>query len=266
MRVLECMKLLKNIVWTPLEYIEASVISREASIEMLSRMDWMTLKPKTIVDIGCGTGEMSIELQKRYPDAHLLAFDLSQPMLDYAKKTVSRCVCADAERLPLRDQSVDLIFANFLTPWHTDLRTLLREWRRVLHPNGILMFTALGPDTLKEWRVMEDIELVPQLIDMHDIGDILLAEKFSDPVLDVSHYITTYRDKKKLTTELLASGMLIEFPENWNDFFSENEDRWTVSYEVIYAHAFAPLANEFVEEGVTKIPLANLRQAIENKK
>ena len=87
-------------------------------------------------------------------------------------------MCADAEKLPLRNQTVDLIFANFLLPWHNDFTVLLREWKRVLRPDGLLMLTALGPDTLREWRGTFAEAHLPLLVDMHDIGDVLLQEGF----------------------------------------------------------------------------------------
>ncbi|TAK75366.1 MAG: methyltransferase domain-containing protein, partial [Gammaproteobacteria bacterium] len=198
----------QRITWSPADYDLTSAVAKEAGQEMLTRLDWMTLQPKTIVDIGCGTGGLSLQLQERYPEAKVIAIDITESMLRQAKSPLTR-LCADAVALPLKSQSVDLLFANFLLPWcHTDIKKVLQEWRRVLRVEGLLMLTALGPDTLREWRGVLNEADTPPLIDMHDIGDVLMEAGFSDPVLDVDYYTTTYREVNQLLYELKASGMM----------------------------------------------------------
>src|SRR5262245_59206428 len=97
----------KNMIWSPIDYKDVSVLAREVGNEMLSRLVWVTLKPSVILDLGCGTGEFSSLLQARYPEAQVIPLDLSQQMIEYAKQhsVQSLCVCADSSELPLRDQS-----------------------------------------------------------------------------------------------------------------------------------------------------------------
>lgn len=242
---------------------------------MLVRLDWMTLKPSVILDVGCGMGEMATQLKERYQGAQLLAIDSAETMLQYAKKnyTLPSWICAQGEQLPLAEQTVDLIFAHFILPWHHNFTLLLREWRRVLRPDGLLLLTTLGPSTLQEWRMVFNENDLPIFTDLHDLGDALLHEGFADPVLDVSEYTLTYRDQQKLIYELHASAMW--FPD---DFIQAEKHiatvspnaagEWSVTYEVVYAHAFAPArSNEFSAEtnGEVKIPLAHLRHAIGEK-
>ncbi|MCP6769816.1 hypothetical protein NL529_33720, partial [Klebsiella pneumoniae] len=78
----------------------------------------------------------------------------------------------------------------------------------------------------------------PLLVDMHNVGDGLLEAGFIDPVLEVNHYILTYRSQDKLISELEASGML-EGSMDTDKIKSQppNDDGvWPVTYEVIYAH------------------------------
>lgn len=246
------------------------MVAREIGDEMVQRLDLMTLNPKIILDLGCGTGEMSVKLQKRYPNAQILALDLSQTMIEYAKSysSLSSCICADAQSLPLRNQTVDLIFANFLVPWTRYTEQLLCECRRVLNPDGLLMFTALGPDTLIEWRSIFAENAIPKQVDMHDFGDLLLKEGFLDPVLEVSHYTVTYRDREKLIKELYDSGMLAE-PVSLDLINSAEDGTWSVTYEIVYAHAFGPtnLGQDtfLAQEGLVKVPLTHLRKTIVTK-
>jgi len=61
-----------------------------------------------------------------------------------------RRVCGEAAKLPFADASFDLIFSNMCLQWVPDLPVALAEFRRVLRPQGLLLFTSFGPDTLAE--------------------------------------------------------------------------------------------------------------------
>ena len=224
---------------------------------MLSRLDWMAIKPAVIVDAGCGTGELAAALARRYPDAKIYAVDLAEEMLDQARlNTGIECCQEDASKLSLPDQSVDLLCANFLLPWAADANACLREWRRVLTPNGLLMVSVLGVDTLLELKKLLPHAVLPRLIDMHDFGDALVAAGFADPVIDVSSYPVRYRDPQRMQHELHASGFLERsalLPEI----------NLHVTFEVVHGHAFAPLSSsEFKadDDGLVRIPLSHLRR------
>lgn len=258
-----------NIVSSPKEYAEAAVIAQKAGHEMLARLQWMTLEPKTILDIGCGTGEMSLALQQRYPAAKIISIDSSMLMAEHTQQLVlpSPVICAGGECLPLRTGSIDLVFANFFLPWQQDVKAVINEWLRVLRGDGVLMLSALGVDTLQEWREVLHAEDTPNLVDMHDVGDALIQAGFSEPVLDVNHYKVTYADKMRLLQDIRSAEMWFPTPEiDLNALVPpalQAGQRWQLTYEVIYAHAFAPMAgNEFSasSDGIVKIPLAHLRR------
>jgi malonyl-CoA O-methyltransferase len=262
------MNLAKNIIGSPSEYEQASALAREVGEEMLARLELMTIKPRVIVDAGCGTGEQSMRLHERYPQAEILAVDLSDAMIAYAKHREGRQSSLlsyhhlDAASLPLPDQSADLVFANLLLPWHNEVKRLLQEWRRVLRPEGLLMLSALGPDTLRECPL---VSMLPQRVDMHEVGDALLQQGFADPVLDVNYYTMTYASKEKLSRELYESGMVAALPsvDDLAGLAVAEEGRWHLTYEVIFGHAFSPTQSEEVSpspDGVVRIPLAHLRQ------
>ncbi len=63
-----------------------------------------------------------------------------------------RRVCADVAVLPFADVQLDLIFSSLCLQWVPDLPVALAEFRRVLRPGGLLLFTSFGPDTLLELR------------------------------------------------------------------------------------------------------------------
>lgn len=239
---------------SPIEYKEAAALALEAGEEMLSRLEWMTIKPRVILDIGCGPGALVEALNTRFPEASVYAIDNSEEMLAFAKidEKSAAYICADAARLPLASQSVDLIVVNMLVPWHKEPAALLHEWRRLLRANGLLMFTALGPDSLKE------IPTIFQRHDMHDLGDLMVQEGFSDPVLDINYYTLSYQDKQKLCRELEASGMV----DAANESLINELD---IQFEVVFAHAFTPAETDEISpssDGVVRIPLAHLRRRL----
>jgi len=248
------------------------VLAQQAGEDLLARLTWMTLKPNIILDVGCGTGMMRAQLQTQYPEAQIIAIDSSTDMIEFAKQQASTAasffISAEASALPYPDRSVDLIFANLLLPWHANQASLLREWRRVLRPDGLLLFNALGLDTLKEWRAQAGDEHLPVLFDMHDLGDLLLQQGFADPVLDVDYYTLTYRSKEKLAHELSVTGMLALSSA---DILAQEKiaaipkinDTWHITYEIIYAHAFAPFIktpeNKNTQHEV-RVPLSQLKR------
>lgn len=252
---------------TPEEYADAAVLAREAGREMLARLDWVTLNPEVILDAGCGTGYFSGLLQQRYPDAKVIAMDIAYPMLEYVSRQEINVtlICADAEVLPLKNQSVDLVFANMTLPWCDNVENLWREWRRILRPNGLLVFTGLGPDTLRVWRETFKEDIQPRLSDMHNLGDALTRAKFAGPVLDTEYFTLVYQQAEDFFRELKASGMLAVDADKLAEDFQDKrtpEGFLPATYEVVYAHAFKPEATaepQADEFGTVRIPLAHLR-------
>lgn len=148
--------------------------------------------------------------------------------------------------------SFDLLLAPFVFCLYPDPKTLLSEWRRVLRPQGILMLTALGPDTLTEFP-----QIPPQatLIDMHDLGDAMVAAGFQEPVLDVEQLLLVYRDEKKYREEMHLSGLMkagTQYPLPARDA----EGRLSLSIELIYAHAFSAA----VRPGEISVPVSAIER------
>jgi malonyl-CoA O-methyltransferase len=196
-------------------YDTVAVLQREISNRMLERLGYIRLAPRRVLDLGCGTGLALDGLAKRYRRAEIVALDFAHNMLGHARRRGHwlhrpRVICADAEQLPLADDSLDLVFSNATLQWVNDLDATFGELLRVLRPGGLLLFSTFGPDTLKElraaWAAVDQGEHVSPFLDMHDIGDALVRARFADPVMDVERMTLTYDDVRGLMRDLKQLG------------------------------------------------------------
>jgi SAM-dependent methyltransferase len=134
-----------------------------------------------VVDLGGGTGEDIPLLSSLYPGADILALDAAQEDLDkfdarYAEVEGVRSQFADiTERLPLDDDSVDLVYCSEVMEHIPDAPALFREVHRVLRPGGyFLMTTKNEPNVLQKsfWLKRRVSTRVPGAGDAHENGNI----------------------------------------------------------------------------------------------
>lgn len=294
-------------------YDASAALQREVASRLLERLDVIRYQPKTILDLGTGTGECSLALSQKYPDAHIIALDIASDMLVLAREKLNQqgqargsaqgtglwqklknqfssqqstssfsYLCADAEFLPLQNKSVDLIFSSLAIQWCEDLGSLFREFQRVLSPEGFILFSTFGVDTLSElkksWKVVSNKQHVNQFTDMHDIGDSLLQSGFRDPVMDAEFIVVEY-DKvidlmhdlkaigahnhlsaraKGLTPKAQLKGMLGAYEQ-----FRLPSGKYPASYEVVYGHAWGrDLSLELERAGSQIVSINDIKPSI----
>ncbi|MES9879268.1 MAG: malonyl-ACP O-methyltransferase BioC [Sedimenticola sp.] len=260
-------------------YDEVAVLQREIGQRMIDRLEVVKLQPEVILDIGAGTGVATAALSKRYKKAKIIALDIALPMLQQARKRGSwlrrpHCLCGDFEQLPLADKSVDFIYSNAAIQWSNDLDATFREFRRVLKPGGLLMFSSFGPDTLKElraaWSAADGHSHVSTFIDMHDVGDALMRAHFADPVMDIDRMTLTYQDVTALMHDLkllgahnvtsdrhkglTGKGRLQAMQQAYEQFRCDG--LIPASYEVVFGHAWVPDKEQ--EERSIEVPFDRL--------
>jgi malonyl-CoA O-methyltransferase len=210
----------------------ADFLLREVERRMFERLDLVRLQPSRLVDVGCGLGDGVRRLRARWPQAEALGIDLSPRRIAQARAMdrpglgtwaqslarrltlrsdapasggpLARYIAGDAHRLPLSDASVDLVWSNLAFHWFDDVPAALAEWYRVIRPDGLLMFSALGVDSLAELR-RAGLAL-PTLPDLHDVGDALVAAGFAEPVMDVERLTVTWTEPARMLAELRGLG------------------------------------------------------------
>ncbi len=117
---------------------------------------------KSIVDIGAGTGRLSLELLKR--GASVTAIDVSEEMLAILKKKANRAEAArlstlvgDAESIPVPDNTFDFVVAAFLIVHLKDPARFFDEAYRVLKPGGSLVVTNINQKEAPEVKTKEGV-------------------------------------------------------------------------------------------------------------
>ena len=202
-------------------YDRGDFFAREVGRRMAERLDYVRIAPSRIVDLGCSRGGSFAGLVARYPQAQLVGVDVSLAMLAAGRPVRPgwqrwlglggdgpQRVAGDAVKLPLRTASTALVWSNLLLHWLDDPLPALAEAHRVLEVGGLLMFSTLGPDTLKELRstFADGYAHTQRFVDMHDLGDMLVACGFADPVMDMEVLTLTYERVDDLFAELRAAG------------------------------------------------------------
>lgn len=245
-------------------YEDFNVLQRRAGELLFEHLELLDRAPERVLDVGAGTGLGSVALKRRYPKARVIAVDLAVPMLQQAgaKQAWRRrfdCVAGDASRLPLADDSVDLLHSNLCVQWIDELESLFADWGRVMRPDGLVAFTTFGPDTLRElraaWAAADDcMPHVSRFLDMHDIGDRMLSAGLRDPVLEVTRITMTYDQPMDALRDLKGLGATNadrersrgltgrrRFARMLDAYESQRaNDRIPATFELVTAHAFGP--------------------------
>ena len=234
-------------------YDDNAFLQSEIANRLAEKLKVISIKPQTIIDLGSGTGLLSNKTAEIFPNANLICVDFAQQSL--LKNSQNLKVCANAYELPFASNSVDFIVSNLMMQWCPDLKALFNECYRVLRPEGLILFTTFGPDTLKElkrsWSAVDSSAHVNNFIDMHDIGDQMLQSGFQSPIMEMENITLTYEKVLDLMHDLKSIGAqnvgsrskaltgktkfkkMIEMYESYR-----SDGKLPATYEVIYGHAW----------------------------
>lgn len=267
---------------TAAEYDQAAVVQRIMADELIDRLYVLKLSPAHILDVGCGTGYALAGLAQRFPGAHFVMLDVAVNMLHRIASTPldgPHLICGDAENMPFAPHSVDMVFCNAVLHW-CDYETVFGEFLRVLKPQGLLMFAAFGPDTLKElraaWRKVDKDAHIHDFVDMHHLGDALARLQFSTPVLDADYVTVTHKEFSGMLGDLkmLGAGNVINRSQRGLcgkhryhrlkqacEGFRNGQGLFETTCEIIYGHAWAPdRLRSNGADGEVAVPLSRLQR------
>jgi len=246
-------------------YDERAVMQHNVADKMLSQLEELNIAPETILDVGCGTGRAVEEITRRYPNAKIIASDFAQPMLDFTKDrllkkdlAVPELLCEDMDQLTIDDNSIDLIFTTSAIQWSADINLLFKKFFRALRPNGYIIFSTFGPETM--WQLRESWSRVDGYKHIHHFTEVsgyetaLLNGGFTEVTISNEEQIVNYHTLKDLMKDLKkvgvvnanserARGMLgkTAFTQLSNEYeIYRIDDCLPLSYDVIFGHARKP--------------------------
>jgi NADH dehydrogenase [ubiquinone] 1 alpha subcomplex assembly factor 5 len=235
----------------------------EAAERLADRLDDVTRRFPMALDLGCRDGVMARALKGRGGIETLFHMDAT---FGFARQVSLPRVVAEAEALPFRSQTFDLVLSNLDLHWANDLPGALLQLRHVLKPDGLLLATLWGGDTLNELRrVLLDAELaeeggggprVSPFADVRDLGHLLQRAGFALPVVDSDTIEVTYPDALALMRDLRAMGETNAVTERRRGFtrratlargvaiyaelFGRSDGRIPASFQIITLTAWAP--------------------------
>lgn len=123
----------------------------------------LVIEGKSVLDIGCGSGGITLHLAEKHRSGHAIGFDVERPVIDAARARAARrglsdrvdFVHARPGPLPFDDRSVDVVFSKDALLHIVDKEALFLEIFRVLKPGGV--FAA------SNWMIAHDGEPSPEM-------------------------------------------------------------------------------------------------------
>ena len=261
--------------------------------EVARRMgEWLALiklQPASILEWWGGLGVSDEVLRAAYPAARRTVVE---PGPDWAALlrqqrqppwwSARRWSAADAvvtTQDPLPPGGHQLVWANMVLQSAIDPPALFARWHEALAVGGFVMFSCLGPDTLKQLRALyAALGWAPpgvDFIDMHDLGDMLLQAGFADPVMDQEVLTLTWATPAALLDELRSLGGNVS-PQRppglrgagWRraleaalERLRGADGRLALGFEVAYGHAFK-VAPRLPVGAATTISLDEMRAQV----
>jgi len=266
-------------------------LHEEVARRMAERLQWIRAQPDAWAHWGPLAGGLDGHrlVQARYPQARA---HLVETHAEHARLALTRLrarwwqparwlgpalLCGEPP-----PASVQLVWSNMTLHAQPHPQALIARWSSALAPGGFVMFSCLGPDSLRDLRrVYESLGWPPpasDFTDMHDWGDLLVASGFAEPVMDMETLTLSWSGPEALLAELRQLGRNLH-PQRWPALRARGwksrlqgalasaladpagSGRLLLRFEIVYGHAFKseprlPLAAE------TRIGLEELRRQL----
>ena len=262
---------------------------------MQERLQWIKMQPKSWVDWEPTRGGLQAHhaLVQRYPQAQCFVVEPDERRASAARQSIGKPWWSPTRwRGPAprfhapQDATAQMVWANMALHMAVDPQLLMAQWQRCLAPGGFLMFSCLGPDSLREVR---DLYLslgwppaAHAFTDMHDWGDMLVNAGFAEPVMDMERLTLTFDNAPRLLQELRSLGRNLHRERFgglrgrlWREQLllalgsrtasPEGKGALALTFEVIYGHALRPLARLDVQ-AQTVVTLEQMRVALRQGK
>lgn len=252
-------------------------LHEEVARRMEDRLQWIRQAPHSWCHWDAVRGGLQAHglLAQRYPKARCLVAETEPAREAAARKALdipwwsAARWASSAPRFGMpADGEVGMLWANMGLHMASDPQGLLAQWHRALDVDGYLMFSCLGPDTLRELHAVYAALGWPPaghaFTDMHDWGDMLVHAGFAEPVMDMERITLTFPTPERLVAELRELGCNLHpdrFPalrgRRWRERLfaalaqglgsGPQDGQLALTFEIIYGHAVKPAPRVRVE-------------------
>jgi malonyl-CoA O-methyltransferase len=272
--------------WQSLPVTESPWLHEEVARRMEERLGWIKLQPSAWAHWSPLKGGLQAHelLTRRYPGARCHVVEADQKQVPSAKKMLEKPWWAPArwtgstlDFTPPADGAVQMLWANMSLHMSADPQTLMAQWHRAVAVDGFVMFSCLGPDTLRELRTLYSAMGWPapthDFTDMHDWGDMLAAAGFAEPVMDMERITLSFDSPTRLLQELRGLGRNLNAQRfaglrgrGWHaELLKAMASPLQLTFEVIYGHAFKPKPR-LTMQAQTEVSLAQMRETLHQRK
>lgn len=250
----------------------AAWLHEEVGSRMVQRLAWIKRQPEVWVNwraLAAGA-QTHTHLSKTYPHSKVFlapagiesAQDASLLIANqgFVKGLQARLTGqAKAMGQGVEEGAAQMVWANMSLHTESAPADTVRQWHRMLAVDGYLMFSCLGPDTVRELQQIYQEEGWPPaahpLTDMHDWGDLLVGTGFSEPVMDMERIVLSFASPERALLELRGLGRNLHPArfaglrgKSWHrHLLTRMRQRLTnaqgqieLTFEIIYGHAFKP--------------------------
>jgi NADH dehydrogenase [ubiquinone] 1 alpha subcomplex assembly factor 5 len=267
----------------------ADFLVREAAERLADRLDDVKRRFPLALDLGCRDGVLARSLRGRGGIETLVAMDSA---FGFARAAPSPRLVAEAEALPFKPASFDLILSVLDLHSTNDLPGALLQLRQALKPDGLLLASLFVGETLTELRrAWIEAELaeeggagirVAPFADPRDLGSLLQRAGFALPVIDSDSIEVNYANALKLMADLRAMGeanavaerrrqftrraTLARAVDFYAQFFATQDGRVPARFEIVTLTAWAPHESQQkpLRPGAAKTRLADALGTIEH--
>ncbi|WP_440615563.1 hypothetical protein [Cysteiniphilum sp. 6C5] len=236
-------------------FVNDSFIKNEIAERLLDKLSFIKLNPNYVFIEGLDL-HLS-EIKKLYPNAtihHTLNSEIAYDVI------ISQCKIQQA----------------------ANINAQLRSWYKQLKSQGVLVFTSFGSSSLQEikkaWQLIDGMAHINQMLDMHDVGDVLKKEQYQSVVMDAETLRleyetidTLFSDIRALNEPLADTKMrkTLTGKVRWQSFCQRLEKLGlSLSYEVFYGYGYK--GNELIARKETDhesmISFDQLKNALKHKK
>jgi malonyl-CoA O-methyltransferase len=238
---------------------DAPWLHAEVARRMAERLAVVRLEPAVVVDWWSAAGASREPLKRAYPKAQVVRIEATaaRPAPSRWRRWWAR-EPAGIDAASAVPGAAQLVWANMMLHQAADPGHTITQWKRALAIDGFLMFSTLGPGTLAAVRELyRDAgwgSPHAPFVDMHDLGDMLVAVGFADPVMDQETLTLTWATPAGALAELRGLGLNAD-PQRFAGLRTPrwrarleaalaeragSDGRIALGFEIVYGHAFNP--------------------------